>query len=151
MSQEFPLAEWRVAGAPGPVAVLVDGSDIGHQAAQRILDLAEALGPVTIRRVYADVTRQKDWSGDTRFNPIHSVHRGEGQANVFLVMDALQFGETGRAASFVIASGNPHMVPVIRRLRDLGCAVQGVSFGQPSADLQAACSWFEVLEAAPAD
>lgn len=128
MSQELLLTEWRAESCAGPVAVLVNAASLTHAGADAVLAFAGTLGPVAVRRVYCDVTRQHEWCGDGRFNPIHTMHRGENQASTYLMMDAFVMAEQGRAASFVIAEDNPDFAPVAQRLRDLGCAVHGLGF-----------------------
>ena len=145
MSAEIPSSGWRQAEWAGPVAVLIDGASFDHRGADRILKLAESLGPVVIRRVYGDVTRQRDWAEDKRFNPIHTVHKGENQSDVYLTMDALVIAEAGRAESFVVAALSADFDPVAQRLRDLGCVVHVLGIDQTSADPHPVCGPFAAV------
>lgn len=134
-------------GRADPVAVFVDGDNLSHRHAEEILATAETLGPVTLRRVYGNMTQRKEWAGDLRFSAYHSASdTGKNSADIRLVIDALEHSAAGRARSFVIASNDSDFGPLALRLRELGHAVVGVGQEGSARAFRSACSQFVRLE-----
>lgn len=127
-----------------PVAVLVDGDNLSHDHADRILEEAKRLGPVTLRRVYGNMILRRDWDGDPRFNPVHA-HGGKNNADIRLVIDAMEIALSGWPHSFVIASGDGDFAPLATWLREAGDLVLGIGGVRASLAFQAACSDFRHL------
>ena len=138
-------------GRTDAVAVFVDGDNLGHCHAAAILDAAAERGHVTLRRVYGDLTRMPEWAADHRFAAQHaSSVRGKNNADIRLVIDAMEHALAGRARVFVIASNDSDFVPLAVRLRELGFVVVGVGGVQAAKIFETACSAFIRMENEPA-
>ena len=126
------------------MAVLVDGDNLSHDLADQILEHAAQLGPVTLRRVYGNMVLRLEWDNDTRFKSVHARgERSKNNADIRLVIDAMELALSGRPHSFVIASGDSDFAPLAERLREAGHLVVGIGGEKTSAAFRMACSQFQ--------
>ena len=79
-----------VSDRPG-VALLIDGDNLPATYAGKLITLACKLGPLEIRRVYADARKRVDWCEAPGFNLIHAGC-GKNAADILLA-EMVRFAE----------------------------------------------------------
>ncbi len=126
-----------------PVAVFVDGDNLGHDHAEAILDEAALHGRLTLRRVYGNMTLAREWGADPRFAAHHATSAGgKNNADIRLVIDAMEHALAGHARVFVIASNDGDFGPLAVRLQELGHLVVGIGGARPARGFEVGCSRF---------
>lgn len=132
-----PLARW---------ALLVDGENMPHTYADRIMGHVRALGKATVRRVYCDPVEQQDWAGDARLNTVYSGSAGaKNAADIRLVIGAMDLAYARAVDGFVIVSKDGDFAPLATRLCDMGYTVLGIGCRPASEALRYACTEFVTL------
>lgn len=114
------------------VAVFVDGDNVPHATMTEIERKADALGEISIRRVYGDMGLHKDWAAETRYLTIHcTTTAGKNRADMHLVIGALDIAHRGLATHFLIISDDRDFGPLVAYLREIGMRVEWAGKPKP--------------------
>lgn len=131
-----------------PVAVLVDGDNIGGKNAASILGIAMKHGDPVVVRAYLDAHRASDWHGAIGYRLMHAG-TGKNAADVLLAIDAMDLVHAKTAMRFIIATSDGDFTHLAVRLRELGAKVIGVGEAKAPRMFRASCSSFIELGAQP--
>jgi hypothetical protein len=121
-----------------------DGSAVGAgeassfptptEVARALFSYAEGMGRVSLARAYADWSREPDLARElstSRLVPVlvPATQDGEDRSHIRLVVDAMEVLFNGdEPDAFVIASGDPSLVPLVQALRADGSEVVVVAY-----------------------
>lgn len=107
------------------VALMVDGDNISHEQAGRIILQAAKHGDTLNRRVYGNAALRPGWLAAPG---LHFRHAGCGKnaADLLLTVEAMDLMLTGRADVLVIASSDRDFAHLATHLRERGQVVVGI-------------------------
>jgi hypothetical protein len=131
------------------LALLVDGENVSHALAGRILTKALAYGDPAIMRVYGNAAKIPNWDQAPRFRLVHS-DSGKNATDMLLVVEAMALAYDGRIDCFCIASSDRDFTHLVLHLREKGHQVIGM--GEEKADAayrKAFAKWEELAPSAP--
>ncbi len=131
-----------------PVAVLVDGDNIGGKNAAAILGIAREHGEPVVVRVYLDAKRASDWDNTIGYRLIHAGC-GKNATDILLAIDAMDLVHARGVRRFVIATSDGDFTHLGFRLRELGAQVVGVGEAKAPRAFRESCSTFLELGARP--
>ncbi len=135
------------------VAVLIDGDNIQLAEAQlvKVLQKAESMGEVVVRRVYGNwtTTDKSAWKEIVlkyAFTPCHHIHGmpGKNATDIALTIGAMDLFSIGITIFFLVSSDSD-FTPLIQRLRASNCQVIGVGSPTKNASLIPSCNQFMLL------
>ena len=143
------MAESSIRSGSGlPVAVLVDGENIGAKWAARLLEQAAAYGAPTVRRVYGKQENILEWS-DFGFR-LQATRPGKNSADLLLAVEAMSLALREAFHTILVASSDRDFSYLAEHLRELGHHVVGVGEAKAPQSFRACCCEFiELIEAAP--
>lgn len=128
----------------GAFALLIDGDNLSGKHAERIVQVAAALGQPTVLLVYVDARRPCNWHGAHGFRLMHAG-TGKNAWDLLPPLDAVELALRGNADQFVIASSDGDSTHLALRLRQYGASVTGVGETKTPQSLLAACAdFFEI-------
>ncbi|TNF57890.1 MAG: NYN domain-containing protein, partial [Rhodobacteraceae bacterium] len=113
--------------------------------AGKLITLACKLGPLEIKRVYADARKRVDWCEAPGFNMIHAGC-GKNAADILLAIEAVDLAHKGRIGTFVLASSDSDFCHLAHRLREAGLHVLGVGEAKTGERFRKSCSAFHELQ-----
>lgn len=114
------------------VALLIDGDNVPPACLPDHEVRARAMGQVVIRRVYADMTKRKDWAATSGLDAFHCASgMAKNHADIRLVIGALDIAHRGLAQAFLILSDDRDFAPLINHLREIGLIAELA--GKPKA------------------
>lgn len=135
------------------LAVLIDADNVSYQYIKPIMEEIAVYGVPTIKRIYADWTRQNmnGWKSvilDHAISPIQQFNytTGKNSSDSALIIDAMDILYTEQLDGFCLVSSDSDFTKLAVRLRESGKIVLG--FGEqktPNAFI-AACNRFLYLE-----
>ncbi len=131
-----------------PLAVLVDGDNIGGKNAATILGIASKHGNPTVVRAYLDARRASDWHGAIGYRLLHAGS-GKNATDILLAIDAMELAYARGIKSFIIATSDGDFTHLSVRLRELGAIVIGVGEEKASRAFRASCTSFVELGPQP--
>lgn len=131
-----------------PVAVLVDGDNIGGKNAATILGIASKHGNPAVVRAYLDAQRASDWHGAIGYRLLHAGS-GKNATDILLAIDAVELSYARGIKSFIIATSDGDFTHLSVRLRELGAIVIGVGEAKAPRAFRASCTSFVELGAQP--
>lgn len=142
------MATGTMIGQGQPVAVLVDGENISADHAEFIVQEAQALGPVTVRRVFGNFSGQAGWLAANGFTPVQT-HTGKNSADMRLCVDAMDLFLRVGLRQFVLASSDGDFSHLANHLREAGGHVVGVGRASTSPHYRTICTTFIEIDHAP--
>ena len=131
------------------VALFVDGDNLPSSLGDRILEAAERLGSVDLRRVYAAEAGFKDWQNAPGYRLVQ-VGGAKNGTDLLLCIDSVEVACREGFDSFVLASNDRDFTHLAHWLREHGLHVLGLGTVKSAISWRAACSSFEVIEVVPA-
>lgn len=136
-------------------AILVDGENISHAHASRILSAAAALAPIRVARVYGHVPQINGWAATAGFVPVHTARATDG-ADLVLAIEAVALSHAPVITHLVIATSDGGLAPLVHHLRAAGRSVLLLCEAKAPEALRLAASQVRVLgsdakPAAPAE
>jgi uncharacterized LabA/DUF88 family protein len=137
-----PLAVTPVRAAR--VALMVDGDNLTHDLAGRVLMAAGRHGQTLIRRVYGNMTNLKGWRSAPGFALIHAGC-GKNAADMLLTVQAMDLMLRGAADVLVLASSDGDFSHLATHLREAGYPVVGLGEDKAPESFRKSCSRFEEL------
>lgn len=123
------------------VALLIDGENISHDYAGKLIATAKRSGELIIKRTYGSVSGIPNWDAAPGFRFIHSGC-GKNSADILLTIDALDISWTQTIDTFVIASSDGDFSHLAHHLRERGFGVVGVGEKKAPDSFRKACSTF---------
>ena len=131
------------------VALLIDGDNISHEQAGRILTRAGKYGDTVIRRVYGNATHLPGWNVAPGF---HFRHAGSGKnaSDMHLAVEAMDLMLTARADVLVVASSDRDFSHLATLLREQGRSVVGIGEAKACEAFRKTCTTFVELPSASA-
>jgi 1-aminocyclopropane-1-carboxylate deaminase/D-cysteine desulfhydrase-like pyridoxal-dependent ACC family enzyme len=142
MTQDFSIPE---TARPG-VALFVDGENLSHTHATRVVAEAERLGARGVRRVYGDAQKVAKWRDQGTFR-IVDCGPGKNAADILLALEALEAALVDGARHVVIASSDGDFAPLALKLAERGVRVTGIGEGKTPEAFRKACARFIPLDA----
>ena len=127
------------------VAILVDGENISHQHAARILATAAGIGAIRAARVYGHVPQINGWAAAPGFVAVHTARAKDG-ADLVLAIEAVALSHTPGVGHLVIATSDGGLAPLLHHLRAAGHAVTLTGESKTPAALRLAASRFVALD-----
>ena len=135
------------------VAVLFDAENIASKYTPVILNEANALGSVIIRRIYGDWTAREmsSWKQvilDHSIQPIQQYRNvsGKNSSDSALIIDAMDLLYQGRVDTFCIVSSDSDFTRLAARLRESEKFVLGLGEQKTPQSFISACSKFAYLD-----
>ena len=135
------------------VAVLFDAENIASKYTPVILNEANALGSVIIRRIYGDWTAREmsSWKQvilDHSIQPIQQYRNvsGKNSSDSALIIDAMDLLSQGRVDAFCIVSSDSDFTRLAARLRESEKFVLGLGEQKTPQSFISACSKFAYLD-----
>ena len=135
------------------VAVLFDAENIASKYTPVILNEANALGSVIIRRIYGDWTAREmsSWKQvilDHSIQPIQQYRNvsGKNSSDSALIIDAMDLLYQGRVDTFCIVSSDSDFTRLAARLREAGKLVIGMGESKALGPFVKACDQFKYLD-----
>lgn len=126
------------------VAILVDGENISHQHAPRILDMAAGIGAIRVARVYGHVPQINGWAATAGFVAVHTARAKDG-ADLVLAIEAVALSHTPGLTHLVIVTSDSGLAPLLHHLRAAGCHLTLMGEAKTPEGLRLAASQFIVL------
>ena len=135
------------------VAVLFDAENIASKYTPVLLNEANALGSVIIRRIYGDWTAREmsSWKQmilDHSIQPIQQYRNvsGKNSSDSALIIDAMDLLYQGRVDAFCIVSSDSDFTRLAARLRESEKFVLGLGEQKTPQSFISACSKFAYLD-----
>ena len=135
------------------VAVLFDAENIASKYTPVILNEANALGSVIIRRIYGDWTAREmsSWKQvilDHSIQPIqqYSNTNGKNSTDSAMIIDAMDILYSGNVEGFCLVSSDSDFTKLAQRLRESGMFVLGMGEQKTPSSFRVACDAFKILE-----
>lgn len=126
------------------VALLVDGENVSHALAGRMVVKAAAAGDLAIMRVYGNAALIPGWDKAERFRLIHSGS-GKNATDLLLTVEAMALAYSGGAEVFCIASSDRDFSHLVLHLREKGHRVIGMGEAKADASYRKAfAEWVEL-------
>ena len=123
------------------VALLIDGDNLSHGLADKIIAQAEKFGTVRIKRVYGNPNGFNSWDGRPGFKTIHSGSIKEG-TDILLSIEAVALSYTHNIDTFIIATSDHDLSHVVFNLKERGFTVAGIGTANAPETFRQACSSF---------
>lgn len=130
------------------MAVLIDAGSTDPGAADALFELLSGYGVVSVRRAFADWTKQdlRPWFAKLRRHGIQPVHHFAGhhpeQALVALTIDAVDIARESAVDAVAVVGDLGSSLPLVDRLRAAGLHVLVVGPARTPHTLRAACDEF---------
>lgn len=133
-----------------PVALLVDGENIGSRWAETLLAQARLQGAPTVRRVYGKLEHIADWA-DHGFR-LQATRPGKNAADLLLTVEAMNLALRESFHTILVVSSDRDFSYLAEHLRELGHRIIGIGESKAPQTFRSSCSEFiELLEASPMD
>lgn len=131
-----------------PVALLVDGENLGAKWATTLLEQAASFGAPTVRRVYGKQEHISEWV-EYGFR-LQTTRPGKNSADLLLAVEAMSLALREAFQTILLASSDRDFSYVAEHLRELGHHVVGIGETKTPPSFRASCSEFiELVEAVP--
>lgn len=144
MNQSTPLTSDLSFARCRAVALLVDGENVSPSQARPCLEIAGALGPVPVARVYGDARNIGKWLEQPGFRAVHAG-TGRNLTDMLLTVEAMELAFSGNIDGFVLASNDGDFTPLVQALTARGFPVLGLVGPAASGLLRAAFTKVHVL------
>ena len=140
------------------VAMLIDGDNAQPSAEiiERVLNVAQKRGDVTVRRVYGNwsSSNMSGWSEIMRLFAMRPVHQvataaGKNAADIALAIDAMELTLGGTVSGFCIVSSDSDYTGLAIRIREHGMFAIGAGRQNTPKSFVNACDEFVVTDDAP--
>ena len=132
---------------PPAFAFLIDADNTSVESFPEMINKAETLGILTLRRAYGNQQtlfgqKWKDLCLHYALQPM--IHLGisgvKNATDIALVVDAMDLFHTQAIRRFCLVTGDQDFTALVLRLRSYGCQVYGI--GKPSKALATVCNAF---------
>ncbi len=130
--------------------LLIDADNVSADVIQQAIELvASRHGAIHVRRAYctaeAAVTHAKLFKS-LSIRPIVNLSAGKNSNDIALAVDAIDLAIAERPAVVVIVSSDSDFAPLVIRLREKGCRVEGIGqLGKTGEEAPVAYDHFEDL------
>lgn len=134
----------------GKVMLLIDADNVSADVISQAVEKVHAeQGAIHVRRAYCTAeSAQKNLALFKRHSirPIVNLSAGKNSTDIALAVDALDLVLAERPALVVIVSSDSDFAPLVIRLREKGCRVEGIGQqGKTGDDTQAVYDGYTVL------
>ena len=156
-----PQHQWRQSGSSDDhgteerrMGLFIDCDNQSHRALDLIIATAAAQDNLMVRRAYADWGNSAldPWKQQCIEHAVHQIQataysKEKNAADMALAVDVMELYFTGRIDAVCIASSDSDFTPLVRKLREYGVYVLGVSAGASlSPAFRQACNRFALLD-----
>ena len=135
------------------IAVLFDAENIAGKYTEVILNEANNLGNVIIKRIYGDWTSRQmsSWKEDNLNNSIQPIQQysnvsGKNSSDSALIIDAMDLLYEGRVGAFCIVSSDSDFTRLAARLRESEKYVLGLGEQKTPQSFISACNKFSYID-----
>jgi|SRR5690554_957362 len=135
------------------LAVLIDADNVPYANIKEMLDEIAKYGNPTIKRIYADWTKQavSGWKGvllENAITPIqqYSYTTGKNSSDSALIIDAMDLLYSEKVNGFCIVSSDSDFTRLATRLREAGMFVIGIGERKTPKPFITACDKFIYIE-----
>lgn len=130
------------------VAVFIDGENLSHTHAAKIMEVAQSHGRVDLCRVYDNAELIKGWADQHGFRLMHAGS-GKNASDLLLTVDAVELALNMPFATVVLASSDGDFSHLAIHLRERGIWVEGLGETKTTAFYRQACSSFHEIKTVP--
>jgi uncharacterized protein (TIGR00288 family) len=135
------------------VAVLIDADNVPSKPIKEILAEVSKYGNPTIKRIYADWTRNQanSWKSALLEHAVSPVQQfaytvGKNATDSAMIIDAMDILYSGRVTAFALVSSDSDFTKLATRLREAGMLVIGLGEKKTPAPFISACNKFIFIE-----
>jgi uncharacterized LabA/DUF88 family protein len=135
------------------LAVLIDADNVPYANVKEMLDEVAKYGNPTIKRIYADWTKQtaSGWKNvllENAITPIqqYSYTSGKNSSDSALIIDAMDLLYSGKVSGFCIVSSDSDFTRLATRLREAAMFVIGIGERKTPKPFIKACDKFIYIE-----
>jgi len=135
------------------VAVLIDAENVASKYISIVLNEANNLGNVIIRRIYGDWTNQQmnSWKSVVLDNSVQPIQQysnvsGKNSSDSALIIDAMDLLYQGRLDCFCLVSSDSDFTRLAARLRESEMYVLGMGEQKTPQSFVSACDKFSYID-----
>ena len=135
------------------IAVFIDGDNLSPDNADFIVDYANHLGSVSIKRVYGTPSTIVSWTSKCkklglRLVNFYNTKPGKNGADIALAIDAVLYASKSWISKVIIASNDSDFLPLALKLKEMGKEVYSMGIGTNySEPYKAVCDYYVPLPA----
>lgn len=123
------------------MALFVDGDNLSPSLGPSLLEVAERLGEVSVRRVYGRAEALGAWDEHPAFRGVRAGGAKNG-TDLLLCIEAVDLASQGLLDAVAIASDDRDFSHLACWMRERGLSVLGLGTRKASQDWRASCSTF---------
>ena len=131
------------------IALLIDAENANSSAIEQILKEVGKSGTITVKRIYADWTdeRNKKWKEQLNSYAIRPIQKfaytkGKGSSDTALIIDAMDLLHFKTVDAFCIVSSDSDYTGLAHRIREDGLDIIGVGKSHTPEAFKKACTQF---------
>lgn len=134
-------------------ALLIDAENVSSKYIGIVTKEAQALGNITIRRIYGDWTAaaKNSWKDSLLENSLSPIQQysytvGKNSSDSAMIIDAMDILYTNDVDGFIIVSSDSDFTKLAMRLRESGKRVIGMGESKTPTPFVRACEQFKTLD-----
>lgn len=134
-------------------ALLIDAENVSSKYIRIVTKEAQALGNITIRRIYGDwtATTKNSWKDSLLENSLSPIQQysytvGKNSSDSAMIIDAMDILYTNDVDGFIIVSSDSDFTKLAMRLRESGKHVIGMGESKTPTPFVRACEQFKTLD-----
>jgi uncharacterized protein (TIGR00288 family) len=134
-------------------ALLIDAENVSSKYIRIVTKEAQALGNITIRRIYGDwtATAKNSWKDSLLENSLSPIQQysytfGKNSSDSAMIIDAMDILYTNDVDGFIIVSSDSDFTKLAMRLRESGKRVIGMGESKTPTPFVRACEQFKTLD-----
>lgn len=131
------------------IALLIDAENANSSAIEQIINEIGKYGIITVKRIYADWTNEKNkkWKDQLNSYAIRPIQKfaytkGKGSSDTALIIDAMDLLHFKTVDSFCIVSSDSDYTGLAHRIREEGLDIIGVGKEHTPEAFKKACTKF---------
>lgn len=135
------------------IAVLIDAENIKSSYIPNILTKLGSYGEITVKRIYADWTQQRNnrWKEYVNSYAIKTIQKfsytvGKGSSDTALIIDAMDLLHTNKVDIFCIVSSDSDYTGLAHRIREDDLTIIGIGESYTPSAFVASCNHFIYLD-----
>lgn len=134
-------------------ALLIDAENVSSKYIGIVTKEAQALGNITIRRIYGDwtATAKNSWKDSLLENSLSPIQQysytvGKNSSDSAMIIDAMDILYTNDVDGFIIVSSDSDFTKLAMRLRESGKRVIGMGESKTPTPFVRACEQFKTID-----
>lgn len=134
-------------------ALLIDAENVSSKYIRIVTKEAQAMGNITIRRIYGDwtATAKNSWKDSLLENSLSPIQQysytvGKNSSDSAMIIDAMDILYANNVEGFIIVSSDSDFTKLAMRLRESGKRVIGMGESKTPTPFVRACEQFKTLD-----